>query len=244
MQYKNINMSYFIKALIGLSSLLKGSRISPKISRVSIPSRSSSSLSPKTTGVCLSPYIGSSREICEDGYPIRECFDGYDNNCDGYIDCADSVCAGTKNPNTDVICCQKDSDCPSQNNMKEKCDSPYGTPDETPGYTYTCWWLKKCEKDEDCVSGTLCYCGVCSSTFTSAGCSREWCCNKGYEYFGSEAGQCRPAGYIFNAPDGKSYICDPILETINNSSSKNIFELIYYFFQRVIGILLTPPMIT
>ncbi len=49
----------------------------------------------------------------ENGSPIQECFDGYDNDCDGYKDCADPGCVGKTDPNTGVTCCQTASDCPA-----------------------------------------------------------------------------------------------------------------------------------
>jgi hypothetical protein len=59
----------------------------------------------------------------EDGQPAEECFDGYDNDCDGKKDCADPRCAGQINPNNpNEICCQKHSDCPGRDNMEGKCN--------------------------------------------------------------------------------------------------------------------------
>jgi hypothetical protein len=177
-----------------------------------------------------------------EGYPWQSCFDNHDNDCDGVKDCADYDCKGVQNPNTGVICCQSDSDCPSKNNIKGKCDSPYGTDDpDTLGYTYTCYW-KPCKSDSECVSGTYCYCGVCSSTFTSAGCDAGKCCNRGY---GEGApGSCVSGGTIYNS-GSISYLCDPPEwnsgeenSDIKNESKakKNIFESIlsffYSFFQR------------
>jgi hypothetical protein len=49
-----------------------------------------------------------------------------------------------------------------------------------------------CKSDPDCVSGSYCYCGNCSSSFTSAGCPNGQCCNRGY--FGSSVGQCENSG--------------------------------------------------
>jgi hypothetical protein len=164
------------------------------------------------------------------------------NDCDGSKDCADYGCRGVRNPNTGVICCQSDSDCPSKNNIKGKCDGPYGTDDPyTPGYTYTCYW-KPCKSDDECVSGTYCYCGVCSPSFTSAGCDPGKCCDRGYG--GTNVYQCVSKGTIRNI-GSVSYLCDPPEWNSSDENSeikkelkaeKNIFESIlsffYFFFQR------------
>jgi hypothetical protein len=138
---------------------------------------------------------------------------------DGHIHCIDGRCG-----------CLYDSDCPAQNNIKGKCK-----PD------HTCYW-EPCGKDSDCVSGTYCYCGACSSSFTSAGCPDGQCCNKGYG--GSGIGECKNKGTIYNS-GSVSYICDPpewnsserSLKIKNETKGeKNVFELILsfisYFFQR------------
>ena len=54
--------------------------------------------------------------------------------------------------------------------------------------------------DNDCPSGQKCYCGVCSATFTSAGCDENECCNR--EYGGTGVGECVDEG----TPYG-NYIC-------------------------------------
>jgi hypothetical protein len=176
----------------------------------------------------------------EDGNPWQECFDGYDNDCDGYKDCADPGCKGVQNPNTGTICCQSDSDCPSKNNIKGKCRSPQGS--GGPPYDYTCVWPQTCQQDSECVSGAYCYCGVCSYSFTSAGCPNGQCCDRGYG--GTSIGQCVSKGTIRNIAS-ISYLCDPPEwnsgeenPEIKNESKdkKNIFESIlsffYSFFQR------------
>jgi hypothetical protein len=132
------------------------------------------------------------------------------------------------------FCCSN-NDCPSKNDIKGKCDSPYGTDNpDTPGYTYTCY-LRPCKSDGDCVSGTYCYCGVCSPTFTSAGCDSGKCCNRGYGE--GVPGSCVSKGTIYNS-GSISYLCDPPEWNSNyeSKSEKNIFEFIlsffYSFFQR------------
>jgi hypothetical protein len=189
--------------------------------------------------------INSTGYELENGLPWQECFDGIDNDCDGLKDCRDPGCKGVQNPDTGTVCCQSNSDCPSKNNTKGKCDSPFGTDNpETPGYTYTCYWLP-CASDDECVSGTYCYCGICSSTFTSAGCLSGECCDRGYG--GTVIGQCVSKGTIRNI-GSVSYLCDPpewnsgeenpeIKNESNESKDKkNIFESIlsffYSFFQR------------
>ncbi|MCW1297714.1 MAG: DNRLRE domain-containing protein, partial [Candidatus Parvarchaeota archaeon] len=49
----------------------------------------------------------------EEPAPLEtNCTDGYDNDCDGYIDCADLDCIG-KNGTNGNFCCSSDSDCES-----------------------------------------------------------------------------------------------------------------------------------
>jgi hypothetical protein len=122
-----------------------------------------------------------------------------------------------QNPNTGAICCQSYSDCPANDGIEGKCDSPYGTDNpKTPGYTYTCYW-KPCKFDDKCVSGTYCYHGVCNSTFTSAGCPDRQCCNRGYG--GSGVGQCVSRGTIKNIGYA-SYLCDPPEWNSNEENSE------------------------
>ena len=111
------------------------------------------------------------------------------------------------------FCCS-DADCPVKNNIKGKCRSPQGT-GGTP-YDYRCVW-PKCEQDSDCVSGTKCYCGACSSTHTSAGCPAGQCCDR--DYGGSGIGSCVGKGTIRNI-GGKSYLCDPPFENLESIDSK------------------------
>jgi len=121
------------------------------------------------SGVCASepPEVGD----CPPGncccYCVgrEECNDNKDNDGDGLVDCADPDCAGIDN------CCQSDADCTGY-----KCDTNI----------YRC--KQSCISDADCKSGYYCYCGVCSSTFTSAGCEDGKCCNRGYG--GTGIGSC------------------------------------------------------
>jgi hypothetical protein len=143
------------------------------------------------------------QDSCIDGKTLREYYINYlrylvyqDYDCsrrtDGNIRCIDGKCG-----------CLYDSDCPAKNNVKGKCDSPDGTDNpDTPGYTYTCYW-KPCKSDDECVSGTYCYCGACSSSYTSVGCS-SGCCNRGYG--GTGIGQCVSSGTIYNNQTA-SYLC-------------------------------------
>ena len=80
---------------------------------------------------------------------------------------------------------------------------------------------KRCTKDEDCVSGTYCYCGACSPTHTSAGCTAEQCCDR--DYGGTGTGSCVGKGTIRNI-GGISYLCDPPFENLESidSEEKNL----------------------
>jgi len=124
----------------------------------------------------------------EDGSPWQECFDGYDNDCDGKRDCVDDRCRRVKNPETGDVCCQTDDDCPIRYNVKGKC------------VDNICKW-ERCRTDNDCPSGQKCYCGVCSATFTSAGCDENECCNR--EYGGTGVGDCVNEGHTYN----NKYLC-------------------------------------
>jgi hypothetical protein len=153
-------------------------------------------------------YCGTGTDECKSNTTLREYYVakshslGYDD-----VDCSSLNCpSGKKGVCIDGACtcveCLKDSDCLPNDSIKGKCDSPFGTDNpDTLGYTYTCYW-KPCKSDDECVSGTYCYCGYCSSSFTSAGCPAGQCCNR--RYGGSEPGSCVSAGTISG-----SYICDP-----------------------------------
>jgi len=131
----------------------------------------------------------------EDGNPWQECFDGYDNDCDGAKDCADTYCKGVKNPNTNVVCCQSDDDCKDANgkdrydpvsHTKIVCDSPSGSyePKEN---TYTCQPLRSCSKAEDCED--------------------TWCCvTPNIDSNSANQGKCWQRGIYTNNP---KYLCDP-----------------------------------
>jgi len=101
------------------------------------------------------------------------------------------------------FCCS-DADCPPKDNIKGKC------------VNYRCEW-PRCVRDEGCVSGTRCYCGVCSSTHTSAGCPSGQCCDR--DYGGTEPGSCVGKGTIRNI-GGKSYLCDPPFENLESIDSE------------------------
>jgi hypothetical protein len=71
------------------------------------------------------------------------------NDCDGSKDCGDYSCRGVKNPNTGVICCQSDSDCPSYNStnhLKMYCDTK----------THTCRTIKSCADNTECEDNWCC----------------------------------------------------------------------------------------
>jgi hypothetical protein len=161
------------------------------------------------------------------------CWDGYyctsDTDCTsaGYKKCVVYSCGRGKCE------CDTADDCLPQNNVKGKCDTS----------KHTCYW-EPCTGDSDCVSGTYCYCGACSSGFTSAGCLDGQCCNRGYG--GGAPGSCVSSGTISG-----SYLCDPPewnfnerdLEIKNESKTEknvigSILSFFYYFFQRQISVLL------
>ena len=144
----------------------------------------------------------------EDGSPWQECFDGYNNDCDDKTDCADSGCAGVRNPNTGEVCCQTDSNCPPKDNVKGKCRSPSGS-GGTP-YDYTCVWLP-CSSNADCVDGTCC---TADRYGPSPGAPNGVCVGKG----------------IYSA--NRKYLCDPPTWKFNvpTTTNKNIFESILGFF--------------
>jgi len=111
-------------------------------------------------------------------------------------------------------CCQSDADCPSKDNIKGKCDSPYGTDNpETSGYTYTCYW-KPCSSNAECVDG--------------------YCCDKDPAIADADKG----SGTCNWGPSSSSriyknkYLCDPPEWNVNNqaTSYQNVFELILNFF--------------
>ncbi|MCC5994525.1 MAG: hypothetical protein LM587_02970 [Candidatus Aenigmarchaeota archaeon] len=161
--------------------------------------------------------INSSHFELEDGLPWQECFDGYDNDCDGYTDCADYECKGVQNPNTGTICCQSDSDCPkynSTNHLKMYCDIN----------THTCKTIERCGKNDECEGG--------------------WCCDRDPSLPSScrLSGSCVAKG---TRMCNNQYICDPpegfvssSNENANNQASKKLtlIDLLInpfsYFFKR------------
>ncbi|MEM4620998.1 MAG: hypothetical protein QW607_12405 [Desulfurococcaceae archaeon] len=147
----------------------------------------------------------------EDGNPREECFDGYDNDCNGLIDCRDPGCAGARNPaNQWDICCQKDDDCPPKDGVKGKCRSPppsgSGGTNEKGEYDYKCTW-GKCRYNEDCIAG--------------------YCCTDDPSGPGTGEYKCVPAGEIVPGNDGKSYICVRVESTTRASVFTNLFNLIF-----------------
>jgi len=71
------------------------------------------------------------------------------NDCDGSKDCGDYGCRGVKNPNTGVICCQSNSDCPSYNStnhLKMYCDTN----------THTCQTKTSCVDNTECEDNWCC----------------------------------------------------------------------------------------
>jgi hypothetical protein len=71
------------------------------------------------------------------------------NDCDGSKDCGDYGCRGVKNPNTGVICCQSNSDCPSYNStnhLKMYCDTK----------THTCQTKTSCVDNTECEDNWCC----------------------------------------------------------------------------------------
>jgi len=129
---------------------------------------------------------------------------GWDNSkcttCGG----ENQACCSGSTCNSGLYCCSdgkchqccSDANCPANDqNVKGKCD----TSGSVTGTPYTCYWYP-CGSDSDCVSGTYCYCGNCSSSFTSSGCDSNQCCNRGYG--GSGIGKCVPAGTTYS-----NYLC-------------------------------------
>ncbi len=79
--------------------------------------------------------------------PGEVCDDGFDNDCDGLVDCADPDCAGQTGPNG-VTCCQSNSDCTGYgpNNLILVCDLG----------TNTCVEKGSCDLPEDCAPNYCC----------------------------------------------------------------------------------------
>jgi hypothetical protein len=140
------------------------------------------------------------------------------NDCDGSKDCGDYGCRGVQNPNTGVICCRSDSDCPSYNStnhLKMYCDT-----DE-----HICKTIERYGKNDECEG--------------------NWCCDKDPKLpSGCQgSGSCVGKGKIVC---NNQYICDPPEGFINSDENTNtntqankkltLFDLLtnpfYYFFIR------------
>jgi hypothetical protein len=115
------------------------------------------------TKTCTGPWTCGPENLCEEqpcgslnptcfyssGFqwgtpPLTEgnCSDGYDNDCDGLIDCADPDCTGKPGPGGE-ICCQVKSDCnsfdlPPIGTCDYVPDSYHPTWDSTPGVPSLC----------------------------------------------------------------------------------------------------------
>jgi len=143
----------------------------------------------------------------EDKNPVGECFDGHNNDCNEKRDCEEPGCAGARNPNNPWdICCQTDDDCPVCF-VKDGC--PYIDRDGVKGKCEgnKCVW-KKCELNSECAKG--------------------YCCTDDPNGPKTWEGKCVPKGTIINK-DGKSFICDPPDEIVQNNKSNNIiFSLFNY----------------
>jgi len=141
----------------------------------------------------------------EDGNPWQECFDGHDNDCDGLVDCADPDCARVKNPNTGVICCQSDSDCPAYDPntyLKMYCDSD----------TLICKTIEKCVDNIECEN--------------------KWCCDKlvGGEGNCKQKGTITSysgRSYICDPPEGFVNSSNEEINTNNQANKKlTLFDLL------------------
>jgi len=150
-----------------------------------------------------------------EGYPWQSCFDNHDNDCDGLVDCADPDCARVKNPNTGVICCQSDSDCPAYNpstHLKMYCDTT----------THTCKTKPSCVDNTECEGG--------------------WCCDKLVGGTGNckQKGTITSYGgrsYICDPPEGFVNSSNEEINTNNQASKKlTLLDLLInpfsYFFKK------------
>lgn len=82
-----------------------------------------------------------------------------------------------------------------------------GSTDVTASTSITINWIE-CNSDNNCPSGSKCYCGYCSTSWVNHMCGSTSCCNKEYEYTDSGKGVCRGMGYSF-VRNNISYICAP-----------------------------------
>ena len=118
--------------------------------------------------------------------PAEVCDDGFDNDCDGAVDCADPDCAGQTGPNG-VTCCASDADCTGYgpNNLILVCDCPDSA---------SCSLQKN--QDYTCKEKTTCS--------DSSECAPNYCCDT-YVNLGTCVGE----GTVINV-NGVSYLCDPV----------------------------------
>ena len=106
--------------------------------------------------------------------------------------------------------CLYDSDCPSKDNIKGKCDSPSGTGHVSGSYTYTCVW-PPCSKNDECVDNSCCT----ADPTLPAECK-------------DISGVCVNQG---NLRCNNKYLCDPPEWHVDTQTkTQNIFEVILDFF--------------
>ena len=117
--------------------------------------------------------------------PGEVCDDGFDNDCDGAVDCADPDCAGQSGPNG-VTCCASDADCTGYgpNNLIMVCDCPSSGCSLKINQDYTCKEKATCDTASDCAPN------YCCDTYVNLG-------------------TCVGEGTVINV-NGVSYLCDPI----------------------------------
>ncbi len=121
--------------------------------------------------------------------PGEVCDDGFDNDCDGLVDCADPDCAGQTGPNG-VTCCNSDSYCTGYgpNNLKIVCECPSSGCSLT-GSSYTCKEKTSCSDSSECAPN---YCCDADPSLPP-------------DVKGS--GQCKQEGTVL----ANTYLCDPVV---------------------------------